>query len=218
MEYEGFIAGETVYVRQFQRGQIGGLFPMLVVRDEPDGVLLWGPTGNTFWVFDMPDGRTLTQTPLAEWSTTRRVPAAMTRDHSLLSWHPTGQDYSVRWFFRPDGEFFAWYANLEEPSVAWRDPGLAGLDTVDWDLDVWIHPDRSWEWKDEELFVARLAVPDAYWVDDEERVRTAGKDVIALVEAAAFPFDGTWCDFRPDPSWPAMSPDLPAGWDRPWVV
>jgi hypothetical protein len=80
MEYEGFIAGETVYVRHFQRGQVGGLFPMLVVRDEPDGVLLWGPTGNTFWVFDMPDGRTLTQTPLAEWSTTRRVPAAVTRE------------------------------------------------------------------------------------------------------------------------------------------
>src|SRR3981189_1125411 len=76
-----------------------------------------------------------------------------------------------RWFFHPDGQFYAWYANLEASAVAWSDAGLAGLDTVDWDLDVWIHPDLSWEWKDEELFVARLAVPDAYWVDDEDRVR-----------------------------------------------
>jgi protein associated with RNAse G/E len=132
----------------------------------------------------------------------------------MLSWHPPGADYSIRWFFQPDGTFTRWYANLEAPAVAWRDPGLAGIDTVDWDLDVVIHPDRSWEWKDEEEFAARLAMPDAYWVDDEERVRQAGKDVVELVEAGAFPFDGTWCDFRPDPAWPALSTAFPAGGDR----
>ncbi len=215
MLYAGFVAGETVYLRHIQRHQIAGLFPMRVVRDQPDGVLLWGPSGTTFWLFDMPDGRTLTQTPLREWSMAQRVPVAHTIDHSVLSWHPRGCEYSIRWFFHPDGRFYALYANLEAPAVAWRDPRIAGLDTVDWDLDVWIHPDRSWEWKDEELFAARLALPDAYWVDDEDRVRLAGKHVIALVEAAAFPFDGTWCDFRPDPAWPVLSAQPPAGWDRP---
>jgi hypothetical protein len=57
-------------------------------------------------------------------------------------------------------------------------------------------------------------MPEAYWVDDEIRVRQAGKDVIALVEAGAFPFDGSWCDFRPDPSWPPLPQDLPEHWDR----
>lgn len=37
-----------------------------------------------------------------------------------------------------------------------------------------------------------------------------------MVEAGAFPFDGTWCDFRPDPAW-AVPAELPAGWDRPRV-
>jgi len=81
---------------------------------------------------------------------------------------------------------------------------------------VVVHPDRRWEWKDEDEFAARLAMPDAYWVEDEERVRRAGKEVIALVEAGTFPFDGTWCDFRPDPAWPAIPTDFPAGGDRLW--
>ncbi len=209
------IAGETVYIRHFQRDQLGGLFPLQVVHDRPDGVLLWAPTGTTYWNFDMLDGRTLTQTPLREWTEARRLPVSSTTDHALLSWHPAESDYSIRWFFRPDGQFYAWYANLEAPAVAWRGPGLAGLDTVDWDLDVWIHPDRRWEWKDEELFATRLEIPDAYWVDDADRVRRAGKEVIALVEAGVFPFDGTWCDFQPDPDWPAISRKLPAEWDHP---
>jgi Protein of unknown function (DUF402) len=211
----GFRAGETVCLRHVQRDQLGALLPMRVVRDRPDGLLLWAPPGATGWHFDMPDGRTMARTPLPEWSATRRVPAAYTIDHGLLSLHPPGRDYSVRWFFRPDGRFFRWYANLEAPAIRWRDPGLAGLDTVDWDLDVVISPDRRWQWKDEDEFVARLALPGAYWVDDEERVRRAGKEIVALVEAGAFPFDGTWCDFRPDPAWPPSPAVLPAGWDRP---
>jgi len=44
-------------------------------------------------------------------------------------------------------------------------------------------------------------------------IRAEGERVIADIEAARFPFDGTWCDFRPDPAWP--TPVLPStGWDR----
>jgi len=134
--------------------------------------------------------------------------------HSLLSWHPAGADYSIRFFFR-DGRFTHWYANLEVPAVAWRDGDLAGLDTVDWDLDVVIQPDRSWNWKDEEEFAERLRTPEHYWVDDEQRVRAAGQEVIKLAEAGDFPFDGTWTDFSPDPGWTPIVADLPADWDRP---
>jgi hypothetical protein len=210
-----FVPGETVYLRHWQRDQLGLLFPMQVAQGRDDGLLLWAATGTQGWHFNMPDGRTMSQTPLGEWSAVQRVPVAHSITHGVLSWHPFGEDYSIRWFFQPDGVFYRWYANLEVPAVAWRDAGLAGLDTADWDLDVVVHPDRTWEWKDEDEFVARLAMPDAYWVDDEERVRRAGKDVIALVEAGAFPFDGTWCDFRPAPAWPTIPSSLPVGWNRP---
>ncbi|GIE95205.1 DUF402 domain-containing protein [Paractinoplanes rishiriensis] len=209
------IPGETVYLRHLQRDQLGMVFPLQVAENRNDGFLLWAPAGTQGWHFDMPDGRNMSATPLPEWSgTPRRVPATHRIDHGLLSWHPCGADYSIRWFFRADGTFYRWYANLEAPSVVWRDAGFTGIDTADWDLDVVVQPDRSWEWKDEELFTARLRFPDAYWVDDEDRVRRAGREVIELVEAGAFPFDGTWCDYRPDPDWPAISEVLPAGVDR----
>jgi hypothetical protein len=210
-----FIPGETVYLRHWQRDQLGQVFPLQVADHRGDGILLWAPAGTQGWHLDMPDGRTMARTPLAEWSAVQRVPVDRTMSHGLLSWHPSGLDYSIRWFFRPAGAFYRWYANLEAPASPWRDAELAGIDTVDWDLDVVIHPDRTWEWKDEDEFVARLAMPAAYWVDDEHRVRRAGKDVVELVEAGVFPFDGTWCDFRPDRTWPTIPSHLPAGWNRP---
>jgi hypothetical protein len=38
--------------------------------------------------------------------------------------------------------------------------------------------------------------------------------VATMIEQEAFPFDGSWCDFRADASW-SIPADLPAGWDRP---
>ena len=38
--------------------------------------------------------------------------------------------------------------------------------------------------------------------------------LIRAAEAGRFPFDGTWCDFTPDPDWPVEA-GLPPGWDRP---
>jgi hypothetical protein len=38
-----------------------------------------------------------------------------------------------------------------------------------------------------------------------------------MIEAGEFPFDGSFTDFEPDPSW-ATPTELPAGWDRPVVA
>lgn len=203
--------GDIVYGRHWQRNQLGGLFPLRTVADR----FFWAPAGTTHWHFNLPDGRGMDEATLAEWSNTPRVPVARVMRHGLLTWHPAGVDYSIRWFFRPTGEFYAWYANLERSATFSQADGLTTFDTVDWDLDVWIHPDRRWEWKDEELFATRLREPDLYWVDDPDRVWRAGKEVVALAEAAAFPFNGAWCDFRPDPAWPPLPSDRPPAWNRP---
>ncbi|GAA1647917.1 DUF402 domain-containing protein [Actinoplanes couchii] len=210
-----FSTGQIVHLRHVQRDRLGLVCPLRVVEDRGDAVLLWVPAGTRGWHFDMPDGRGLAATPLPEWSSARRVPAPYTIGHGMLSLQSREQDFAIRWFFTPEGHFYRWYGNLEAPSIVWQDDELAGIDTVDWDLDVVIEPDRSWRWKDEDDFVTRLTMPESYWVDDEKRVRRAGQDVVALVEAGVFPFDGTWCDFVPDPSWGPLPLDLPAGWDRP---
>ncbi|WP_430788579.1 DUF402 domain-containing protein [Actinoplanes sp. G11-F43] len=212
---DSLIPGEVVHLRHWQRERPSLVLPLRVVEERGDAVVLWAPAGTRAWHFNMPDGRGMAATPLPEWSSSDRIPMSHSIDHGVLSWHWRERDYSIRWFFTPEGEFFRWYANLEAPSLIWRGDGIAGVDTTDWDLDVVVEPDRSWRWKDEEEFVARLAEPESYWVDDEDRVRRAGKEVIGLVEAGVFPFDGSWCDFTPDPSWPPLPAGLPPGWDQP---
>jgi len=214
-----FERGEIVYLRHFQHDVVSGVFPLRAVQHDDLGVLLWGQAGSRQWMLTMADGAWMRDTPLPEWVRGPKVLVHAAARHSLLSWHPAGADYSIRFFFSPDGRFLNWYANLEVPAVPWRADGLSGLDTVDWDLDVWIEPDRSWRWKDEEEFAERLRLPEYYWVHDEQRVRQAGLEVIKLAEAGDFPFDGTWTGFRPDPGWDPIVTDQPLpGWDRPRVL
>ena len=71
-------------------------------------------------------------------------------------------------------------------------------------LDVLIAPDRSYAWthEDEVGFIG----PEA-----AARARAEGEKVIALAAEGAFPFDGSFLDFRPPPEWPPT--DLPPWWD-----
>ena len=104
--------------------------------------------------------------------------------------------------------------NLERPAIRWSDEhSTSGVDVTDQDLDIQVAPDRSWNWKDEEEFLGRLAIPEHYWVEDEAAVRAESERVVKEIEAGEFPFDGTWIDFMPPPRWelPALEP----GWDRP---
>jgi hypothetical protein len=206
-----FEPGEIVYMRHFQRDAVSGIFPCRTVRHDARGVLLWGDQGSPAWYTVATDGRWMRTMPLAEWVAAPKQPHRGSFQHSLLTWHPTGADYSIR-FFWYDGVFTAWYANLELPLTLWQANGLRGGDTVDWDLDIWVEPDRTWRWKDEDEFTERLAHPEIYWVDDEDRVRAAGEEVVKLIEAAAFPFDGTWLDFEPDAAWGPLPQSDPPSW------
>jgi hypothetical protein len=77
-----------------------------------------------------------------------------------------------------------------------------------------VSPDRTWRWKDEDEHLERVGHP-AYWTAAEaEQIRAEGERVAADIEAGAFPFDGAWLDFRPDPARPTRTLP-PTGWDRP---
>jgi hypothetical protein len=128
-----------------------------------------------------------------------------------------GEPWSVWWFFGGDrGTFEGWYVNLEDPWRRWDDGAVAGVDTADHALDITVAPDRSWEWKDEDEFADKTG-ERGYWSTAEAaEIRAAGERVVKLIEAATFPFDGTWCDIRPT-DLPAADgfPTRPDGWDRP---
>jgi hypothetical protein len=138
--------------------------------------------------------------PFAEWirQPSYLAPVAWFGSNTLLYVRPDAA-HSVWWFFA--GEFTDWYVNLEEPAVVWHEGKLAGVDTTDQDLDIVVHGDGTWAWKDEDEFAERLAHPAHYWVRDEAAVRAEGERALLPLLAREFPFDGTWCDWVPDPAW-----------------
>ncbi len=97
--------------------------------------------------------------------------------------------------------------NLETPQE--RHDGSVG--TTDLVLDIWVEPDRTWQWKDEDEMAARLGHPLYFDSAQAEAIRAEGERLIKLAEAGAFPFDGTHVDFQPDPAWRALT--LPTGWE-----
>ncbi|GAA2472764.1 hypothetical protein Ahu01nite_046000 [Winogradskya humida] len=216
------LAPGTVFLyRNIDGPRLASVRPCRVVSDDERGLLLWLTRGTTVIVEETLDGRGIRDMPFTEWVTQPvRVVPSVWQGPGLLKFIPPGADHSV-WFFQDEQEHFKfWYVNLEERALRWDDNsdggGLAGVDVIDQDLDIVVRPDRTWQWKDEDELAERLALPDHYWVHDEDALRAEGLRVIKQIEAGDFPFDGTWTDFRPDPSWQAIT-DLPTGWDRPPV-
>jgi hypothetical protein len=211
-----FEPGRLVLHRDTHNGRIAFVHPARVVSDDDRGLLLWLARGSVVAVEATRDGRSPRDMTFAEWAAHAPHTTRITtwRGPGVLRFFPPGVDHSV-WFFRTDDDVFTqWYVNLEEHAVRWDDGALAGIDVTDQDLDIVARPDRSWRWKDEDEFAERLALPEHYWVPDEAAVWAEGHRVIKLIEAAEFPFDGTWTDFQPDPTWVTPT-ELPPGWDRP---
>jgi hypothetical protein len=209
-----FAPGRLILHRNVRQGRIGWVRLARVVSDDERGLLLWIGRGSPVANEVADDGRGMRAMPFAEWLTrSYQLVTATWEGPPLLKFLPTGAAHSVWWFRDVTDRFAQWYVNLEEHGVRWDDGAVAGVDVVDQDLDILVEPDRSWRWKDEGEFVERLAFPDGYWVADEAAVRAEGHRVVRMIEAGDFPFDGTWCDFVPDPGWtvPAV---LPPGWDR----
>lgn len=210
-----FAPGRQVLHRQFTGDRLVFVRVGLVVAHDDRGLRLWIAHGGPLAVTMTAEGEGLRDMPFADWVTrTTTLTRTRWRGPDIFMLMPPDSAHSVWWFWDPRHEFVGWYVNLEEPGVCWDDATAAGIDITDQDLDVWVYPDRSWEWKDEEELEERLAFPEHYWVTDEAAVRAEGARMIARAEAGLFPFDGTWCDFSPDPAW--TTPDhLPDGWDRP---
>ncbi|MEU8709368.1 hypothetical protein [Streptomyces sp. NPDC048565] len=79
---------------------------------------------------------------------------------------------------------------------------------ADHELDITVAADRSRRWKDERSFAEKTGHP-AYWsARQAAAIRAEGQRPARLAESRAFPFDGSWCDFRPPSHWttPARGP------------
>ena len=103
--------------------------------------------------------------------------------------------------------FLCYYINFQLPFRRIKN----GIDTLDLDLDLVIQPDGSYRWKDEvdyqKAIEHEVILPE--WV---QGVEAAKSEVLARLERRAYPFDGSWLDWKPDPGW--SPPPLPENWDK----
>jgi len=144
--------------------------------------------------------------PIAELAEQRWRPEEARWYGGRLMIAEAGASHSVYVTWGKDGELVGWYVNLEEP---WRESPF-GFDTTDHLLDVWIDPDRSWRWKDEDE-LAEAVETGLFTPAKADAIRAEGERAIERIEAWSTPFDEGWETWRPDPDWPL--PELPNDWD-----
>jgi uncharacterized protein DUF402 len=129
------------------------------------------------------------------------------RSNHVLRLTPPGAAHSVDLYWSEGSfRFRGWYVNLQEPL---RSTPL-GYDTRDHALDIWVEPDRTWRWKDEDHLeeIVRLGV---YSTEQATRIRAEGERVLRCIEAWDSPFCDGWEQWRPSPRW--SLPTLPDGWN-----
>ncbi|MDX6295470.1 MAG: hypothetical protein QOH50_4545 [Kribbellaceae bacterium] len=165
-----FVPGQTLLRRYWTGGRISVLNIHRVVADDELGLRLWLPAGTPYWRMLTADGRTQHEAPVEAVGESAVLTQVTWRGADVMVWLPPGEAYSVWWFWDPvSGDFQGWYGNLEAAAVRWSDGVVAGVDTVDQALDLWVEPDGSWAWKDLDEFAERTG-HQLYW-DKTEAAR-----------------------------------------------
>ena len=85
-----------------------------------------------------------------------------------------------------------------------------GILVQDQVLDIVASPDRAWNWKDEDDFLA-LKERGFFTGEEAGSIRAEGWNMIAAIERNDPPFCEGWETWRPDASWPI--PQIPENWD-----
>lgn len=192
--------GDSVLVRSVFRGRVRWTFPHTVVADSPDRVVLsLQPGVEGRWVPRTADGH-----DIRAWGSAIE-PSPHVWEATRVLWTTRfGAAHSLGLFWDDaSGDFLGWYCNLQEPLR--RSP--LGFDTLDHALDVWIEPDGTWRWKDEDDLAGCVEL-ELFSEDEAAAIRAEGERVIA---ALCDLLPTGWEDWRPDPA--RQLPKLPAGWD-----
>ena len=181
--------GEVVAWREAWRGQEYIAVPVRVVEDTEHTLAVYVAQGTRF---SFPD----------RWPFAPEHPWAgrgeWRGEHGSLTLMKPGEAHAICHFWEgEERRFKGWYVNMQEP---FRRDGLSYV-TQDQELDIWIEPDGTWRWKDEqelEEWVGR----GRFSREEVTQIRRAGEGVVA-----AWPFPTGWESWTPDPSWDV--PELP---------
>lgn len=191
-------AGQPALLRFIRYGKVRMAMPHTLVRDDPELIVL--------------DLRPGTSGKWSTWDGSTPIRGQTDRDWSMRDhvWHTyrvltlvrPGEGFALEHLWRAeDDTFAAWYVNLQEPL---RRTAL-GFDTDDLVLDIWVEPDGSWEWKDDDELEVAVEL-GRFTPAQAAQIRSVGERVVT-----ERPWPTGWEDWRPDPAWPL--PALPDGWD-----
>lgn len=175
--------GEVVAWREAWRGEEYIAVPVRVVENAGDLLAVYVAEGTRFsfpepWPFGA-------EHPWAHAGTWRG-------EHGSLMLMRAQHAYAIGHFWEgEERRFKGWYVNMQEP---FRREGLSYV-TQDQELDIWIEPDGTWRWKDEqelEDWVGR----GRFTREEVTEIRRAGERVVV-----DWPFPTGWEEWAPDPAW-----------------
>lgn len=203
--------GDVIAWRGIYRERIWHVQPVLVVKDGPDEIVLTLlPGTECIAEEDYPKGKK-NNGKRRRWDFKDRdwklKPYTWQTNRLLLIFQP-GEFYSTIFFWNHESdEFLSYYINFQLPFKRTQ----YSVDTLDLDLDLIIHPDFSYEWKDVDDYQNAIShgviLPE--WTD---KIDAAKEEIFEKLEDRQYPFDGSWLDWKPDPGW--EPPKLPENWDK----
>jgi protein associated with RNAse G/E len=114
--------------------------------------------------------------------------------------------YASYYFWQAaNNQFLYYYVNFQLPFR--RSP--IGFDSFDLELDIIIEPTYEWRWKDVDDY--QMGIEEGIlcqeWV---QAIDAAKQEVFERLEKRAYPFDGAWLNWHPNPRW--IPPKSPKNW------
>ena len=202
-------AGDVLAWRGIYRNRVWHVVTMIVVKDSPEElVLALQPGAECMAEKDYANGK---KNGKRRWDF-RDKPWELKKFHwrtnRLLILLEPEKYYSTMYFWNDaSNEFLCYYINFQEPFQR----SHCGIDTLDLDLDLIINPDFSYEWKDIEDY--RTAIEKGIIFPEWTReIETAKQEILERLGKRQYPYDGSWLNWTPDPSW--SPPSLPENWDK----
>ena len=202
--------GEVVTWRGIYRQRVWHAMTTLVIKDTPQEIVL-AQTPGTECMFETNYAKGSKKSTKRRWDFKYddwQLEKFTWHTNRLLHVIEAGKYYSTVFFWDDkSNEFLCYYINFQLPFKRKH----CSIDTLDLDLDIVIHPDFSFEWKDLDDYQKAIesGVILQEWVNE---IETAKMKVLGRLEKREYPFDNSWLNWRPDPTW--STPKLPKDWDK----
>ena len=201
---------QIVQYEMWGRG-IGAARPVTVVEDVSTHIALYSHPGTRIVTRAIENRYSLSMPERIELyirmldPSLREFRDVMTSEKHVLTLTPPNSWYSVWLFWSPDWQFENWYVNFQSPLRRLR----GGVQIHDYALDIVVHPDMSWSWKDVDEF-EELIERGFFAAKQVSAIRAEADRMVRRIESGARPFCDGWENWRPDQDWPV--PSLPSDW------